>query len=77
MRCFLESRLEIQRGGRLFRNIFKPYEAEMKTYSCELAWVLIDEQAKSQTAASRREPGHRRQLPTGQKALRTVLVTTG
>ena len=65
------------RGGRVFRNIFEPYGVEMMTHSCQLAWVLTDEQAKTQTARSRREPGHRRQLPTGRKALRTVLVTTG
>jgi len=45
----------MQRCGRVFRNIFKPYEVEMKTQFLR-AWVLIDEQAKTQTARSRREP---------------------
>ena len=53
MRCFLESRLEMQRGGPVFRNIFKPYEVEMKTYSCQLARVLIDEQAKRRLGGNR------------------------
>ena len=37
----------------MFRNIFKPYEVEMKTYSCQLARVLIDEQAKRRLGGNR------------------------
>jgi hypothetical protein len=71
----LLSRVEtlMQRGGR----VFAISSSLTNPNSCQVAWVLTDEQAKTQITRSRQEAGHRRQLPTGQKPLRTVLVTAG
>jgi hypothetical protein len=59
----------MQRGAYVLCNIFKPYEVGMKTHSRQLARVLIDEQAKTQTARSRRGTGPSPPTPDRTKSL--------